>query len=190
MKSWYALYTKPHQEARVSRQLTELDIETYLPRTQLYGRENRMRTVPYFPCYLFTRMDLEVTRAPQWQWTLGLRCVVGFAGVPAVVPAAFIDLLRNQLCVAEDSGPPPRNRFQPGDTVRVTQGPLADLVGLIERQNSATERVCILLNYLDRVCRVQLNATDVEKTAHSPKPAELPRLRRSRGRGRPIALEV
>ena len=186
MKSWYALYTKPNQEARVTRQFDELDIETYLPRTRLYDREKRLRTVPYFPCYLFAHMDLAATHAPRWQWTPGLRGVVAFASVPAVVPTAFIELLRSQLDEAQDTGRPAYNRFQRGDAVRVTKGPLVDLVGLIERENSATERVCILLNYLGRVCRVHLDAADLEKTALSPQPAELPQPRRTRGRGRPI----
>jgi transcriptional antiterminator RfaH len=190
MKSWYALHTRPQQEARVARQLAELEIETFLPQMCLRSRENQSRSVPYFPCYLFARMDLEVTIAPQWQWTPGLRSVVAFAGVPAVVPSVFVESLRNHLGETMDTSRSSRSRFQPGDTVRVKRGLLADLIGIIEREHSATERVCILLSYLGRVCRVQLDAEDLEKTNQSFEPMELHRSRRTRGRGRTILPKV
>ncbi len=186
-KKWYALYTKPNLETRVAHLLAEQDIETYLPQLRSRKGSAASRPTPFFPCYLFAHMDLEATPASCWQWTPGLRAVVAFDGLPAVVPEPVIELLRARLVEAENAYRSNRSGFQPGDAVRVTHGPLVDLVGLFERETTSSERVCVLLNYLGRAFRVYLSAADLEKTG--PPTAEEPRRRRrKRGRGRPVLL--
>jgi transcription elongation factor/antiterminator RfaH len=185
LRKWYALYTKPNLETRVAHLLSEQEIETYLPQLEIRKGSAAPRLTPFFPCYLFAHMDLESTPASRWQWTPGLRAVVAFDGSPAVVPEPVIELLRTQLVELESTQRSNRSGFQPGDAVRVTHGPLVDLVGLFERETTSSERVCVLLNYLGRAFRVHLNAAELEKTA-APSTEERQRHRRTRGCGRRI----
>ena len=86
---WYALYTRPRHEKRVSTQLGERHIESFLPsRCEVHRWKDRKKEVclPLFPGYVFVRIclqdRLQVLQLP------GVVRFVGFSGIPARVPEA------------------------------------------------------------------------------------------------------
>ncbi|HMT20330.1 MAG TPA: transcription termination/antitermination NusG family protein [Promineifilum sp.] len=186
MEQWYALHTKPHQESRVASRLAELDVETYLPLVRRVGRLRVRRPVVLFPCYLFAHLDLAHISAAQWQWTPGLRRIVTFDGAPAVIPPAIVDLIRNKVSQMDESDVPTPRLFNPGDPVRITRGPMTDMVALFEQDSTPAERVCVLLTFLGRVCRVEVDVTDLERVDSRPALAAPRPPRRTRGHGRRI----
>jgi transcriptional antiterminator RfaH len=189
MENWYTLHTKPNQETRVISRLEDLDIQTFLPLIWRTTRAGTRRQAAFFPCYLFAQLDLGAVAAARWQWTPGLRHIVSYGGVPAVVPPSVIELIQIKVERTNADLLSARSRFKPGDPVRVARGPMTDIVALFERECSPAERVSILLTFLGRTCRVEVNAADLERSASRPALVEDRPPRRTRGHGRRIGYQ-
>jgi len=174
MEHWYTLHTKPHREHQVAALLREKGLEAYLPLT---GDK------PFFPCYLFVRADFQRVGLSRVQWTPGLRRIVAFDGQPAAVPEEVIRLIREKLPTGDGE---PFPRLQPGDPVRITEGPFRDMEAIFDGPASPARRVHVLLKVLGRVNRVQIPAQNLEKLSPARKATQPKRPRRTRGRGRPI----
>jgi transcriptional antiterminator RfaH len=185
MEKWYALYTKPNAEHQVSHQMEAKGLCTYLPEIDTRRKKQPLRKKPFFPCYLFVKVNLQTTGISQLRWASGVRRVVSHGQQPIPVPAQVIDLIRRQLGDIEAQGGLPVHSFQPGDTVRITEGPFRDMVAIFEGPTTPQERVQVLLEMLGRLSRMEINASDL---APAPPEAEPPQLRkrprRTRGGGR------
>jgi len=191
MERWYTLHTQPNAEYQVAATLTARGIHTYLPQLELpkkYRRRGRT-TRPFFPCYLFMQADLTVTGLSAVRWTPGLRRLVTFDEQPVPLDDAVIELIRRKLGEIKARGGPAVYPFKPGETVRITDGPFADMLAVFDGPTTAGQRVQVLLNILGHASRVQLEADQLTKapaqaTAPAPK-----RPRRTRGRGRRIQAD-
>ena len=198
MEPWYTLYTRPGQEGRVIATLNELGVETFFPWAWRQNRAGVRRRTACFPCYVFALIDLEAWPASVRQWMPGLRRIVSFGGTPAVMPDVAVALLRNLFDQLNQDQGSPRDRFSPGDPVRITASPLADMVGLFERECAPAERVSVLLNFLGRACHVQMDISGLTRATPEPQPSKSQPLesnplqkrptRRTRGHGRYIGL--
>lgn len=185
MEQWYTLHTKPKAEYQVTAVLQQREIETYLPEIVTPTANKGKRKQPFFPCYLFARIDFARVGLSVVQWTPGLRRVVTFEEQPATVPAEMIALIRQKLDQLEAAGGLPRYNFKYGDTVRIKEGPFQDMLALFNEPTTSAERVQVLLNILGQACRVKLDIASLEKAEGQISPSTPPkRPRRTRGRGR------
>jgi len=187
MEHWYALYTTPNSEYQVEEVLRQYRIQTYLPETELpisysSGRARR----PFFPCYLFMRVNFEEIGVSQLQWTPGLRQIVTFGEYPLALPAEVISLLQQKLGDVETNGHDPILSFQPGETVRIIDGPFQDMVAIFDGPTTPAKRVQVLLEIFGNISRVQVDAAVLEKTTRPEAGPRLNYSRRTRGRGRRI----
>ena len=188
MEHWYTLHTKPNAEYRVMKSLEHEGFEVYLPQLEVYTANKQRKLRPFFPCYLFVQVDFETVSISQVQWTPGLRQIVSFAGRPARMPAQAISLIQQKLAelgtIQEFS-----HNFQPGDTVRITEGPFQDMLAIFKGPTTPRQRVEVLLKFLGQANRAIVDVTNLEKAdsdeTETP-PAKKPR--RTRGRGRRISL--
>jgi len=186
MEQWYTLYTKPNAEYQVAEALRQRGIQTYLPEIETGRQDKRRRQQPFFPCYLFVKVDLKAIGLSAVQWTPGLRRLVAFGEQPVPLPEAVINLIRQQLGELEAGGGWPAHPFKPGDTVGITAGPFRNMLAIFEGPTQPGRRVQVLLAILGHLSRVQLDPADLTKVT-APVTAPRPeRPRRSRGRGRPI----
>jgi transcriptional antiterminator RfaH len=186
MDQWYTLYTKPNVEYQVVTALQQRGIQTYLPETKsLKVRQGRGRR-PFFPCYLFARVDLEAVGLSRVQWTPGLRRIVAFDNWPVPLPDEVINLIQRKLDGINAVGGWPAHTFQPGDPVRITDGPLQGLLAVFEGPTTPAERVRVLLNILGHASRVHVPVAGLEKAIATAEMPMLKRPRRTRGRGRRI----
>jgi transcriptional antiterminator RfaH len=185
MEQWYTLYTKPNAEYQVATALHKRGIQTYLPQVESprdrKGRERR----PFFPCYLFTRLDLEAVGLSKLQWTPGLRRIVALGDQPVPLPDEVIDLIQLRLD-GLNSGDWPTHTYQPGDRLRITDGPLQGLLAIFEGPTTPAKRVRVLLTILGNANRTWVPATDLEKVQPEAKNPAPKRSRRTRGRGRRV----
>ena len=186
MDQWYAVHTKPNAEYQTAKALQRRGIETYLPELESPNRGSGCSKKPFFPCYLFVRVDFEVTGLSQLRWTPGLRRVVAFDDRPVPLADEVINLMRRKLDGVNASGQLAHN-FRPGEMVRITDGPLQGILAVFEGPSTPAERVQVLLTFLGRASRAHVPVYDLEKAA--PKngattPTRRPR--RTRGRGRRI----
>jgi transcriptional antiterminator RfaH len=184
MRLWYALHTKPFTERKVAAHLERSHVETFLPLTTEKRRSADGCLVPFFPGYLFIRVDLQTTRSLSWL-VPGAVYLVGYGDEPIPIPDEVIRLINRQLTLlASRNG---RNaRFKQGDPVRITEGPFRDMVGIFDDDCEPSERVHVLLDAMCRSLRLRLPVTALER-AELHEGTSLPRPpRRTRGRGRPI----
>ena len=182
MKQWYALYTKPQAEQQVAALFRQRDLETFLPEIEATKGKGRK---PFFPRYLFLKVDFEVTGLSQIQWTPGLVRVLAFGGHPLPVQDEIIDLIRRKLDEVEAKGGWPAHNFEPGDAVRITEGPFRDMVAIFDGPATPSQRVQVLLNILG-ASRVEVDVAILKKVsseeAQPPAPQKRPRPTPGRGR--------
>lgn len=154
--AWYALHTKSRHEARVGSRLAQLGLEVFLPWEQVPSRRRdrrRLIQVPLLPGYLFVRSALEPWMHLSLLRTPGVVRLLSQQGRPVPVPPHEIDSLRRlcQLSQALRHAP-----FRPGQLVRVVSGPLAGVVGSIERVRSGGQRLVVSIQALRRALSVDL----------------------------------
>ncbi len=186
MDSWYLLHTKPRVENRVAHFLDQRQIEVFLPQIAQKNEHGEAKKKAFFPGYLFAMLDLDLLDSGIWKWTPGLRYIVKYGDQPVPVPEEVIALINQKISKMEFEATAPNLRFNPGDMVRIKDGPFEDLLAIFEGPTTPSARVRVLLSTLNRTIRVRIEADDLEKApAHAVKAAEK-RQRRTRGRGRPI----
>lgn len=155
MQHWYLVHTKPKQERRALDNLQRQGYPCFLPLVPVESvRRGRLAVVEQalFPRYLFIQLD-DSLHARAWgpvRSTLGVTRLVSFGLQPARVPDDLIAQLRQQL---QDLAAAPQPLFQPGQTVRVTQGPFAGL-DCIYQMPDGDQRAIVLLTLLQRPVRV------------------------------------
>jgi transcriptional antiterminator RfaH len=159
--------------------LRRADLEVYLPQTKESGSQQRQQ--PFFPCYLFLKMDLEKVKPSRWQWTPGLRRVVAFGDRPTPLPDEVVHIIRRKLESRARSDGKRKSMYRKGQRLEVVDGPFREMSAIFDRDADPEGRIQVLLEVMGRLCRVELPAENVQKSTQRRK-----RKRRSRGRGRPI----
>lgn len=153
--AWYAVHAQASREEVAEANLVRLGVETLLPR--IHRRPSRRGPLvgPLFPGYLFARLDLE-RHLRAASYARGVRRVVAFGSVPAVVPEEIIEGIRARL--GEDGCAYPASQFQPGQVVRIAHGPLEGLEAVFEREMTGQDRVVLLLRTLSYAGRLVVPA--------------------------------
>jgi transcriptional antiterminator RfaH len=186
MEQWYTLHTKPKAEYYVTAVLQQRGIETYLPEIESAKVSQGKKKRPFFPCYIFIKVDFEVVGRSWVQWTPGLRRIVAFDDQPVPLPDQVIELIRCRLGEIQAAGGWPAHPFKPGDTVRITEGPFRDMLAIFDGPTTPAQRVQVLLEILGRISRMQVDVNDLEKVSPCAEVSAPKRPRRTRGQGRRI----
>src|SRR5512145_25294 len=96
--AWYVLRSKPNKEDFFCDQLLAHRFEVYHPRIPVRTVNPRARKVrPYFPGYLFVRIDLELTTASLLHWMPGSAGLICFDAEPASVPDCLLNAIRQRV---------------------------------------------------------------------------------------------
>lgn len=162
---WYALHVKPHKEPAVYEFLCSKSVQTYYPVLKVNPVNPRARKErPYFPGYMFVKLDLSETGADTLRWTEGTHGLVRFGGEPTSVPEHLISALKDRLkkLKSEDTGK--KSRFSKGDHVRIVNGMFEGYDAIFDAHISGKDRVQLLLTYLnDQPKKVVLNPSEIKK---------------------------
>jgi len=152
---WFALTVKPRHEKAVTEHLSARSLEAYAPVYRERRRwSDRVKTVelPLFPRYVFCRFSfadrLKVIGMPSVQ------SVVGFGGEPVPVPDEEIDAVR--MLVGSGLAVAPWHYLRIGQRVRIREGPLSGLEGILAREKSGY-RVVINVELLQRGVAVEID---------------------------------
>lgn len=148
MKQWYTLHTKPNSEYQVVTALQQRQLQVYLPEIKVSKAGASCQRKPFFPCYLFAKVDFELVSLSQMQWTPGLRRIVTFDERPVPLPNEVIELLRNNLSRIDRNNGRPTPSFKQGDPVRITEGPFRDMLAIFDGPSTPAQRVQVLLQIL------------------------------------------
>jgi transcriptional antiterminator RfaH len=166
MLHWYAVQSKPRQEALAQEQLQRQAYTTYLPRIRLKKRRRNQWldvTEPLFPRYLFIQVDADTQSLAPVRSTIGVAGLVRFGHLLRPVPDTVIDYLRS----VEDSDLGERDEaaypHQPGDRVEVLEGPFSGLIGLFQLADGK-DRALLLLDLLGRSTEVAIPMQAISAT--------------------------
>jgi transcription elongation factor/antiterminator RfaH len=163
---WYALRTKSRKEDVVWKQIVDRDFDVFYPRLKVNPVNPRSRKVrPYFPGYLFVKLDLEKAGLTTFQWmphTVGL---VSFGGEPAAVPENLIHAIRERVEEIAAAGGIVFDGLKQGDTVLIDHGPFEGYEAIFDMRLPGTERVRVLLQLLSnqRQLPVEIDASKIRK---------------------------
>ncbi len=170
MLNWYALNSKPHCERIVLDALAARGIEGYLPLWQpaRAGRRGSGER-PFFPSYLFAHVDLDAVGISALQYVPGVRRLVYCGEIPAPVPPAAIERIRARLAGMERAVTDAEGQIlTAGDRVLITGGVLAGLEAVFDGQLSSDERVRLLINFIRKNTRIQIDRQHVRKLVPGP----------------------
>jgi transcription antitermination factor NusG len=165
---WLAVHTRHQHENMAALSLAYKGFEVFLPvYTRLRRWSDRIKklSAPLFPGYVFLRgerqQQLAILTAP------GVLGLVGFAGVPAVIPDVEIEAVRQTIARSLPVEPYPFLKC--GDWVRVKAGPLEGIEGILVRYKKLI-RLVLSVHLLEKSVCVEVDAWMVE-----PAPRTTPR---------------
>jgi transcriptional antiterminator RfaH len=148
---WYVLHSKPRKEEFLLDQLLSHKFEAYCPMLKVTPVNPRSRKrVPYFPGYVFLRVDLAQEKASSLQWMPGSTGFVSFDGLPARVPESLVHTLKQKIEAVNAAGGETLHELEPGQVVRVIGGPFAGYEAIFDTRLPGTERVRVLLKLLQK----------------------------------------
>jgi transcription antitermination factor NusG len=161
---WRVAWTRSNCEQLVYEQLVTKGFDLFLPTAEAWSRRGRVRVrgrVPLFRGYLFLRhaVDkasyLEVCKARGLVRLLGQRW-----DQLEIVPDSEIDAIQKLVHSKLPVFPYPFLRE--GQRVRITDGPLTDVEGILVRTNPKKGLVVVSVELLQRSVAVQLDCTRME----------------------------
>lgn len=148
---WYALHSKPMKEALLWEQLSLHQIESYYPRIRVKPVNPRSRKVrPYFPGYVFSRVDLEQTNMTMFIRLPGSSGIVACDGLPSYIPDTLIAAIRRRVGEIDAAGGELFDGLKAGDIVTVQDGPFRGYEAIFDARLSGEDRVRVLLKLLSR----------------------------------------
>jgi transcriptional antiterminator NusG len=172
---WYVVHAYSNFEQKVKTSLEE--------RIRRFGLEDRFGEIlipteevvemregqrrrserKFFPGYVLVQMEMD-----DETWHLVKECpkVLGFIGGTSDKPAPITEAEANQILNRVQEGadkPRPKVLFEPGEVVRVTDGPFNDFSGVVENVNYDKSKIRVAVQILGRSTPVELDFGQVEK---------------------------
>lgn len=130
---------------------------------EMRGGQKRRSERKFFPGYVLVQMELsDVT----WHLVKETPRVMGFIGGKADQPAPITDAEANAILQRVVDGvekPRPKTLFEPGEMVRVIDGPFNDFNGVVEEVNYEKSRLQVAVLIFGRSTPVELEFGQVEK---------------------------
>jgi transcription antitermination factor NusG len=163
--NWYVLHSQPNKEDLLWHQILTQDVAVYYPCIPVHPVNPRSKKIkPYFPGYMFIRVDIASTGVSVFQWMPYATGLVSFGGEPATVTDGFIHLLEQKVGEIVSSGGVLFQNLKKGDDVNIQSGPFAQYAAIFDHRIGGTERVRVLLKMLNaRVVPIDLHVGQIEK---------------------------
>ncbi|MDG1463132.1 MAG: transcription termination/antitermination protein NusG [Gammaproteobacteria bacterium] len=117
----------------------------------------------FFPGYVLVQMELD---DETWHMVKEVPKVLGFIGGSSDRPAPITEAEANRILNRVEEGidkPRPKIMFEPGEVVRVTEGPFNDFNGIVETVNYDKNKLRVAVQILGRPTPVELDFGQVEK---------------------------
>ena len=172
---WYVVHAYSNFENKVKTSLEE--------RIKLHGLEEKFGDImvpteevvemregqkrrserKFFPGYVLVQMDLD---EETWHLVKEVPKVLGFIGGSSDKPAPITEKEADQILNRVQEGvdkPRPKVLFEPGEVVRVIDGPFNDFSGVVEQVNYEKNRLQVAVQILGRSTPVELDFSQVEK---------------------------
>ncbi|MDH3902261.1 MAG: transcription termination/antitermination protein NusG [Xanthomonadales bacterium] len=174
-KRWYVIHAFSGFEKQVQRSLTEriarAGMEDFFGDVlvpteevvEMKGGQKRRSDRKFFPGYVLVEMEMN---DETWHLVKEVPKVMGFIGGTSDKPAAISEKEANTILSRVQEGvdkPRPKILFEPGEMVRVVDGPFNDFNGTVEEVNYEKSRLRVAVLIFGRSTPVELNFHQVEK---------------------------
>ncbi len=130
---------------------------------EMRGGQKRRSERKFFPGYVLVQMELD---DDTWHLVKDTPRVMGFIGGKASAPAPITEAEANTILQRIEDGveaPRPKTLFEPGEMVRVVDGPFNDFNGVVEEVNYEKSRLNVAVMIFGRPTPVELDFGQVEK---------------------------
>ncbi len=174
-RRWYVIHAYSGFETQVKRSLEErvkrADVqdmfgEILVPTeevVEMRGGQQRRSERKFFPGYVLVNMEMT---DETWHLVKGVPKVMGFIGGTGDRPAPISDKEADAILQRVQEGvekPRPKVLFEPGEVVRVVDGPFNDFNGVVEEVDYEKSRLKVSVLIFGRSTPVDLEFTQVEK---------------------------
>ena len=129
---------------------------------ELVDGKRRESSRKFYPGYIMVRMHLD---NETWHIVSSTQKVTGFLGgknKPAPITEREAQSIIDKMQQGQDK-PQPNYFFEPGDEIRVVDGPFANFNGTVEDVSPDKEKVRVLVSIFGRATPVELNFIQVSK---------------------------
>jgi len=174
-KRWYVVHAYSGYEKQVMRSVMEqislkgLDDkfgDVLVPTeevVEMRDGKKRKSERKFYPGYVLVQMEMN---DETWHLVKSTPRVLGFIGGTAENPAPITEKEAQAILEKVEQGsekPRPKTLFEPGEVVRVTEGPFADFNGVVEEVDYEKSRVKVAVLIFGRSTPVELEFNQVEK---------------------------
>lgn len=174
-KRWYVVHAYSGYEKKVAIALQErIDLndmqesfgDVLVPTeevVEMRAGQKRKSERKFFPGYVLVNMELNDA---SWHLVKDTPRVMGFIGGKADKPAPITDKEAELILQRMDDSveaPKPKTLFEPGEMVRVIDGPFNDFSGTVEEVNYEKSRLQVAVLIFGRSTPVELEFGQVEK---------------------------
>ncbi len=173
-KKWYIIHTYSGFERRVA--------ETLMNRIQVAGREDAVGQILIptedlvemkggkkvvtsrivYPGYVLVEIEMS---DEIWHLIRAIPRVTGFissGGKPTALTEEEVNQLMNTIVISSEK-PKPKFKFEKGETVKITEGPFANFVGVVDDVNEEKSTLKVSVTIFGRQTPVELDFLQVEK---------------------------
>lgn len=173
---WYVVHAYSNFEKKVRSSLQDRiklnGLEEYFGKilvpteeiVEMKDGKKRSSERKFFPGYVLVEMELN---DETWHLVKSVPKVLGFIGGSSDRPAPITEEEANFILDRVEEGvdkPRPKVLFEPGEVVRVVDGPFNDFNGVVETVNYDKSRLRVAVQILGRSTPVELDFTQVEKS--------------------------
>ncbi|GGC84018.1 transcription termination/antitermination protein NusG [Marinobacter halophilus] len=174
-KRWYVVHAYSGFEKHVMRTLNERIAleemedkfgEILVPTeevVEMRDGKKRKSERKFYPGYVLVQMEMDDA---SWHLVKNTPRVLGFIGGTKDKPAPITEREAEAILRRVESGadkPKPKTLFEPGEVVRVVEGPFADFNGVVEEVDYDKSRVKVAVLIFGRSTPVELEFGQVEK---------------------------
>lgn len=174
-KRWYVVHAYSGYEKKVAAALKErIELngmqdhfgDVLVPTeevVEMRGGQKRKSERKFFPGYVLVQMELN---DDTWHLVKETPRVMGFIGGKADKPAPITEKEADAILQRVDDSvdkPKPKTMFEPGEMVRVIDGPFNDFNGVVEEVNYEKSRLHVAVLIFGRSTPVELDFGQVEK---------------------------
>ncbi|MDH3694335.1 MAG: transcription termination/antitermination protein NusG [Gammaproteobacteria bacterium] len=174
-KRWYVVHAfsgyEKHVQQSIKEHIQRVGMEEFfgdilVPTeeiVELRGGQKRTSERKFFPGYVLVQMEMN---DETWHLIKSVPRVTGFIGGTNSKPTPISDkeaaAIIDQVAAGADK-PRPKFSFQPGELVRVIDGPFQDFNGTVEDVNFEKSKLRVAVSIFGRSTPVELEFSQVEK---------------------------
>jgi transcription antitermination factor NusG len=158
---WFALWTRSHCEQLVHDQLVAKGFEAFLPTIRTWSRRagtQRLIPLPMFSGYLFVHRTMDKGSYVEIAKSKGLVRILGTRW-DHLTPVADTEIEALQRVQSAELAVMPHPYLREGRRVRINDGPLAGVQGILVRTRPSRGLLVISVDLLHQSVAVELDCT-------------------------------